>query len=219
MPLQTDISFPKEDVSALFRQLKRSEKELGYTMQQSMTFALKLIVRSLAASTRNTKEKERPVRQVASDINKRRLQVFEVTGYYRNGRSKRGPKKLETKTVRAKSIENARRYHAAIPFRGLAKKSWSSAAKAARIAIAVSSGRRPPRLSKRIDYLAAKYGTYNGNLKSKTDPWFRITNTLSYARSAFKGKGKMLPETSLARAGRGMEKAITKKLEKIGAKK
>lgn len=219
MPLDASIEFPQADVRELFAQINRAQSALGRTMGHSLQMAVKHLMQSLMASTRQAPA-SRKVQEIAynpksGNAHYSRYKSFAVTGWMRDGKT--GPRVNRTDIISAESIETAKRYHGSVPWMGLAKESWRAALRSKRMSFALGSAPSSRYVAK-MKRAAAKYGKMQADFSGKSqDPYCIITNRLSYITAALAG-GQQAVSTAMERAARGMMKSIDGQLaKKMGA--
>lgn len=198
---EATIQFPQADVDRLFSAMQRSSELLNTDSGKAMRQAVGYLIRSLGASTRIA-PKNREITKSSAKPPRRDLMAFDVTGYFGK------PRKLQTKTVFSRNKETAKKQHARIGNRGLAKTTWKLAARD---------------LNQRIDGMSfgdiasaitAKIAAQNIETKSNfngADIFAEIHNLLPYIRSAVK-----MDEinTAFDRAARAMEQSVDNQLVK-----
>ena len=195
------IEFPSADVDRLFATMQRSAKVMDIEQGKAMRQAVGYLLRSLGASTR-VAPKFRKVSDSAAKPPRRDLKAFEIEGYFGK------PRTAGTRTVFSRDKATAKRRHAQIGNRGLAKRTWSIA------------GRD---IGGKIDgmtfgdigsAITAKIAAQNVETKSNfqgADIFAEIHNLLPYIREAVK-PGEI--NTAFDRASRAMEHSIDKQLVK-----
>jgi len=195
------IEFPHADVDRLFAAMQRSATELNNDSGKAMKQAVGYLLRSLGASTR-VAPKYRDVSQSAAKPPRRNLKAFDVTGYFGK------PRTLRTKTVFSRDKSTAKRRHAQIGNRGLAKKTWQIAG---RDLMGRIDGMSFSDLGSAITAkIAAQNVETKGNFNG-ADIFAEIHNLLPYIRAAVK------PDeinSAFDRAARAMEHSIDKQLAK-----
>ena len=206
MPITADIQFPQADVSAMFAQMRRAQKELGKSSKESLKWAGATLVRSLAASTKEVKKTEK--REIVRNpdgfaTRDRRVAKFGVNRFTKTGKvflpimyEKRGGLPI-TEITDPRLLNHKKRE---IPHKGLAKKSWRFLAK-----VMPRGGRVY------VDGIPNLGGTsWTGG---ETDPTLTITNRVNYMDKALKG-GKMAIENAMGKAARSLSKRIEDKMKK-----
>jgi hypothetical protein len=124
------LTWPRADVESFMRAMEYNAKWLDKDADKAVASAAASLISTLRTSTRIA-PKRRKVRQLSTGFvpGKQRqrsdLVRFAITGYWKAGG-------YQTKIIQAKTRENALKY-AKINNRGLAKASWTWAAKKARI--------------------------------------------------------------------------------------
>jgi hypothetical protein len=194
------IEFPKADVDALFSAMQRSAKELDVDQGKAMKQAIGYLVRSLGASTA-VAPKYRTVTASKEKPPRRGLKAFDVTGYFGK------PRRLETKTVFSRDKSTAKKRHAQIGNRGLAKLTWKLAAR--------DIGDRLDGMSfgDISSAITAKIAAQSIETKSNfqgADIFAEVHNLLPYIRSAVKENFN----SAFERAARAMEHSIDNQLVK-----
>lgn len=192
------IEFPQADVDRLFAAMQRSAKELNTDNGKAMKQAVGYMVRSLGASTR-VAPKYRTVSASTAKVPRRGLKAFDVTGYFGK------PRKFATRTVFSRDKTTAKRRHAQIGNRGLAKMTWKIAARD---------------LNQRLDGMSfadiasaitGKIAARNIETKGRftgPDVFAEIHNSLPYIRQAVKENISSVFD----RAARAMEHSIDNQL-------
>jgi hypothetical protein len=195
------IEFPRADVDRLFAAMQRSATELNKDSGAAMKQAVGYLLRSLGASTR-VAPKYREVSPSAATPPRRNLKAFDVTGYFGK------PRTLQTKTVFSRDKSTAKRRHAQIGNRGLAKRTWGIAG---RDLMGRIDGMSFADIGSAITAkIAAQNVETKGNFKG-ADVFAEIHNLLPYIRAAVK------PDeinSAFDRAARAMEHSIDNQLVK-----
>jgi hypothetical protein len=196
------IEFPQRDVDALKRQMESAIRYLNYDAGRALASAARFVVRSLGASTK-VAPKFRDVKESGEQKTGGRsgYKSFDLTGYL--GR----PRRLQTRTVRAKGIRDARERFAAIRNRGLAKAAWSVA-----MTNMGASGSGIQSAAQNVARKARQYVQTDKQL-SGPDPVIEIRNRLDHAIPALSG-GPRDVSTAMERAASAMQKSIGNQLVK-----
>lgn len=212
MPVVASIEFPSADVDALFRQMDRAQKELGRSLGNAVRTAANRVALSIGTSTK-VAPKHRKVTATGNTSSNRRYS--ESGGFYQNKQFEvYSDKSRKTFSVWAKNMREARQKKSVvISRRGLAKATWSRAAREASAGGGVGQGgvtASAHRLSARH---ARGKGVFNG-----VDPWAMMESGLDYAQDALQG-GPRDVDTAMERAASAMEHLIDRQIEKkLGAK-
>ncbi len=191
-----ELEFPEADVRDLFRQMDMGVKYLRMHEAHALNSAARAVAQALGTSTRIA-PKYRDIKEVPDPSARRNLKTFQITGWF--GR----PRRLETRTVRAQSKMNAKRKHAAIRRRGLAKQVWSRIGRKFGGMSAVhtlSAG------ASEISRLADRMGK-----SERGDGFVKMTNFLGYAVPALQG-GPHEVSTAMERAARSLQKSFESQL-------
>jgi len=195
------IEFPKADVDRLFATMQQSAKLMDIEQGKAMKQAVGYLLRSLGASTR-VAPKYREITASSAKPPRRNLQAFDVTGYFGK------PRTAGTKTVFSRDKTTAKRRHATIGNRGLAKLTWKLAGR--------DMGNRIEGMTfgSIASAITGKIAAENVETKSSftgPDIFAEIHNLLPYIRSAVK-PGEI--NTAFERAARAMEHSIDNQLVK-----
>lgn len=195
------IEFPQADVDKLFAAMQRSAKELDKDQGTAMKQAVGYLIRSLGASTAVAPKYREIVERKDVKAPRRDLRAFEIKGYFGK------PRTAGSKTVFSRDKSTAKRRHAQIGNRGLAKLTWKLA------------GRD---LNQRLDGMSfgdigsaitAKIASQSIETKSNfqgADIFAEIHNLLPYIRAAVKEN----ISSAFDRAASAMEKSIDNQLIK-----
>lgn len=209
MPVVASIEFPSADVDALFRQMDRAQKELGRSLGNAVRTATNRVALSIGTSTKIA-PKHRKITATGETSSNRRYS--ESGGFYKNKRFEvYSDKSRKTFSVWAKNMREARQKKSVvISRRGLAKATWSRAAREASAGGGVGQGG----VTASAHRLSARYargkGVFNG-----VDPWAMMESGLDYAQDALQGD----VGTAMERAASAMEHLIDRQIEKkLGAK-
>jgi len=213
------ITFPQSDVDAFFRQTERLETELGRSNKTATRTAARQVLRSAGAIT-DVAPKYRKYKRVGkqsksgtglfevdlSDASKALKQAAANSGLaYKSGKVR----------VPAKSVADLKKSgFVKIGARGLAKISWQMIASRGRIG-SVKAGKAVPQ-SHMIKAMAKDRVKWSERF-STAEQYVRIENDLQYIEKAIKG-GLGAMESIMGKAARGIEKMITRTLEKQAAK-
>ena len=196
------IEFPQADVDRLFAVMQRSAKLMDIEQGKAMKQAVGYLLRSLGASTRIA-PKYRAVTQ-RNDIKpiRRNLKTFQVSGWFGK------PRKAEDKIVFSKDKSTAKRRHATIGNRGLAKLTWKLAAR--------DMGNKIDGMTfgSVASAITGKIAAENVETRSSfngPDIFAEIHNLLPYIRSAVK-PGEV--NSAFERAARAMEHSVNNQLVK-----
>ncbi|MEY2656136.1 MAG: hypothetical protein RLZZ524_3164, partial [Pseudomonadota bacterium] len=192
------LIWPKQDVDALFRSMQLAQQYLNYDAGHALRAAAKHLLSSLGTSTRQAPKFREIVPSSSLDaealgrfqrgsLAKRKMTAFDVTGWFGL------PRRQMTKTVFSRDIATAKRRHATIARRGLAKSTWGAAARgmsgvSAIVTNAASSTKQ----------IAAKYADSSSQLTG-ADLFIEINNYLPYIQSAIEGAANSV-DTAMARA-------------------
>jgi hypothetical protein len=197
------IEFPKKDVSELWRQIERAQKELGKDIGQAVRFGAWSVARSLGVVT-NVSKKYRPykaVKQSRGKSNYKGVKKFTVTSWKKGNKNKftvYAPKVSELKKMPQVRIGKA----------GLAKSSWMRGIRqiggGQNISMAGTTKTAKDQGKRVIDV--------EKNLKSN-NPFVKITNKLNYITDAMKGKEGAVT-SAMGKASRAMAKIIDEKIKK-----
>lgn len=209
------IDFPRKDVNALYKQIKRATREIGLSVPQALRLSMRSVLNSLSTSTRVSDE-YREYREVGISRSKQN-RVYAVTTRYRTPKRKgkstraswRGP--LREQLIYAYNENDLKTRPAVIiAMRGLAKESWKQAGKKGNIKLnkVESSSARNAHNARIMKRAAHRWVEYTDSRKLD-NPFVRVSNKLSYIENALQG-GVNSVDTAMERAGRGLEKAIDK---------
>lgn len=199
------VEWPKKDVDALFRSMEMAVKYLNYDMGHALKAAAKHLIQSIAASTRIA-PKFREIKDATwlapgAKKPRRGLHAYDVTGWFGY------PRKQMTKQVYSRDMATAKRRHATIGRRGLARATWSVAARSMSGIGALFSAS-----SSHTARVAAKYADSRSQFSGE-DLFVEVNNFLPYAESALEGGPKDI-NSAMERAAAGMEKSIERQLVK-----
>lgn len=176
---------------------------LNYDAGRALAAAAGYVVRSIGASTK-VAPKTRIVQEnkiSAPARGRRGYKSFDVTGYFGK------PRTLQTRTVRATSLRDAKKRFGTIRNRGLAKATWSVAMRNFG-----RSGAVPVSAAQQVARKASDFVTTDKNLRGD-DPVITIRNRLPYAEQALQGGPKDV-NTAMARAAEAMQRSIENQLVK-----
>ncbi len=193
------LDFPKADVDALFKQMDNAQKYLGHDAGRSLKTAMTHVIKSIGVSTKMAPAFRKIVENVGP-TDKWAAQhgygTFLVSGWF--GR----PRKEMTKTVRGRTLETAKKKHATIGRRGLAKAVWHAA----------GYGKGPSaKFGPMVKVIAEKFVDSKENLTRGTDLYIEVRNVLPYAMAALQGGPKEVT-SAMARAAKGMQLSIENQL-------
>lgn len=201
------IEFPKADVDRLFAAMQRAGQDLNVDSGKAMKQAVGYLIRSLGASTRIA-PKYREVKDATwldpsvkrpLGWKKKQLLAFEVHGYFGK------PRTAGTKIVFSRDKQTAKKSHARIGNRGLAKLTWKLAGRDLNQRLEGMS------FSDIGSAISAKIAAQNVETKSNfngADIFAEIHNLLPYIRAAVKENiGSVFD-----RAASAMEKSIDNQL-------
>lgn len=195
------IEFPKTDVDRLFAAMQRSAKELNVDQGKAMKQAVGYLIRSLGASTAVAPKYRQIVERKDVKPPRRGLKSFEVTGYFGK------PRTAGSKMVFSRDKSTAKKRHATIGNRGLAKLTWKLAARDLNQRIEGMS------FGDIASAITAKIAAQNIETKSNfqgADIFAEIHNLLPYIRSAVKENISSVFD----RAASAMEKSIDNQVAK-----
>lgn len=200
--VSTEIS--KQDISAVMRQMKRAQKEMGRSVAQSVKFAAWSVADSLRAATAIS-AKKREVVEDTSIAPSRGLKSWKVKALRKN--------KPREYLIKAKNKSAAKKHPVVqIGNRGLAQKAWHFAQSR------LGSGRGGLKVGSKTFGIARDNSMVTMRLKGD-NPMVRIDNRLPYASMAFKSSGEQTISNAMERAGRRMAHIIDGQLaKKMGAK-
>jgi hypothetical protein len=237
MPIDTQIEFPQADVDAMFAQMERARKELGKSFKDSLQWGGALLVRSLAASTKQIpKSQLRPIVRNPDERWKtdRRRAPFGVMKYH-NGKQVflpifRGGEFGRNRFYDPRTMSWFERF-------GPQKNTWRKVASGPDPGnpeiivpgIMTDKRRQIPRkgFAKRSWGWLGRQMRNGGSISvdgvpdlghvrwsgGTADPTVHILNKVKYADKALKG-GKMAIETAFARASQAMLGRINRLVEK-----
>ena len=237
MPIDAKIEFPQADVDDMFRQMERARKELGKSFKDSLQWGGALLVRSLAASTKQVpKSQIRPIVRNPDDRWKtdRRRAPFGVMKY-KDGKQVflpifRGGEFGRRRFYDPRTVSWFEHY-------GPQKNTWRKVASGPDPAnpeiivpgIMTDKRRNIPRkgFAKRAWGWLGKQMRRGGMIRvdgvpdlgyvkwtgGTADPTVTIVNRVNYADKALKG-GKMAIENAMGRASQAMLGRINRLIEK-----
>jgi len=185
------------DLSGLFAQMWRAEKELGKSAGEALRWGGWSLARTLGTSTR-VAPKLRRFKQVGSVIRSRNG-MFEVVSY-KDGY--RWPFIVYAKDVEA--VKNLRSVR--IGNRGLARASWMWGVRALGSGGGFPSGMSGANVSRAGNNMEVQ------KRLTGSDMFISFENKLRYAALAFKSKGRQTVATAAERAGRMMWRTINAKV-------
>lgn len=197
--VQFNITWPKEDVERLFRAMESARKYLNYDVAHALKSAARYVVQALGTSTK-VAPKYRDISPSNQPAPRRDLKAFDVTGWFG------APRRPLTKTVFSRNLSTAKRRHATIGKRGLAKAVWGASSRYVggyNVLVTAASS---------VSRLAAKFADTTSRLSGDA-PSIEINNFLPYAEDALQGGPKDVG-AAMERAARGLEKSVEKQLVK-----
>jgi predicted TIM-barrel enzyme len=194
----------KQDVSALMRQMRRAEKDIGMSLGQSVKLTAWAVADALRAATKVSDKRRKVVEDLTRGI--RGLRKPFIVQAIRKNKEKEFP-------IRATSKREANAHRVAqIGNRGLAQRAWLWAQGH------VGARRGGGKVGAKTAQLAEKYTSVQVRVKGN-DPMVRIDNRLPYALDAFKSSGEQTVSNAMERASRRMMHIIDAKIaKKLGAK-
>lgn len=201
------IEFPQEEVDKLIQAMTYASDKLSLDMGQAMKQAVNRLVASFGASTKIA-PKYRTVTLLPQERSPRKdLKAFGIEGY--SGK----PKRKQLKIVYARNKTNAKKKHALIRSRGLAKMTWRMAAKSVvgRVSGMTFKSINAAVLAKTANIHIDTRADFKGRLGGEV--YAEIHNSLPYIIPAMKG-GKQSIDTAFQRAASGLIKSADKQLER-----
>jgi len=183
------------DLSGLFAQMWRAEKELGKSAGEALRWGGWSLARTLGTSTR-VAPKHRPLRQIAGGVGREGRQAFEV----RTGKGTTFPVYATDRSA-ALQLRQVR-----IGNRGLARASWMWGVRA------LGSGGGFPAGISGANVRRAGVNMEVRKRLTGNDMFISFDNRLRYAALAFYSKGKRTVATAAERAGRMMARTINAKV-------
>jgi hypothetical protein len=230
---QVTLSFPTEDVRALFRAMDRAQAVLGKSIPQAQLMAMKSVLSSMAASTKVSDE-FREYRQLTEMQHGVVLSSFSRSGKNRMYavKTKYQTPKRKGKALRSSwqgpwreqiiyapnETELKQRRAVIIQMRGLAAETWRQCAN--RGGVRLTKGERATKRSAHNAYItkkaARRWVAWRAN-RHGDDPYIRVTNSLPYINEALDG-GPMAVSTAMARGARGLEHQIDRQLDRMERK-
>jgi len=216
------IDVDQGDLDRIVAQMARARKELGVSMAHSVNMASRAILNSLAASTK-VSPKLREYRDTNTRSRSGKNKRFEVYTKYstpqRRGKSTRaswqGPWRWQP--IWAPNVSALKKRRAMIiVMSGLARASFGQAMRKGNFAFPKSAmGPTTSARNKRIMLKAAHRWVDVRKLLTGNAPYFKMVNNLRHIMAALQG-GPQSVDTAIARAADGMEKNITKQMERRG---
>jgi hypothetical protein len=190
------IEFPSQAVDKLFAAMRRSANELNNETGKAFKQGVGYLIRSIGTSTAIS-PKYRQITSSAVEPPRNNLKAFDITGYF--GR----PRTAGTKTAFSRDKATAKRRHATIGARGLAKATWK---RVGRDLFNVTAGMESGMVAK----MAAKSVSSKGQFKGP-DIFVEIHNFLPYINAALSPPAL---NSAFDRAARAMEHSIDNQLVK-----
>jgi len=216
MALAATIDFPREDVAALFSQIRRAQRDLNMSEGRAIMQAVKHVSASLGTSSRVSPE-YRPYREIGT-TRKGDKKIYRISTY-RGKHSYKG--KFKQKFTRNAGLREGVAYardeahlktfpSVKIKFRGLAKRSWTAFRGAGR-----AGGVKG--ITKDAIHAASRHMQFTSQMRGD-DIWAKLSNKLEYIEDALNGGPKAVDE-AIGRAARGMEESLNRQIaKKMGAR-
>jgi len=209
------IDIPAKDVSALFKAMARGQKELGWSLPRSVWRASWNVVEKLGTST-NVADPFRKFSRSQEEDKARKL----IQGRNQRAR-KRGQPEVKVPYPLWKSTDKNHKFQFRAANKSEAKKSpfvriWNRGLAASSWAWGMGVfGRRGNvrGATRNAKNLATRHIQVSSD-KNPKNPWVKITNRLGYIMNALKGSGYHAVDSAMRRAASGLEKEITKTLER-----
>lgn len=193
------LEWPQADVNAMFRSMEYARRYLNADAGRAMKQAVAYLLRSVAASTK-VAPKFREINERPGFVTKRSdLRAYGVTGWFGK------PRRESTRLVYSRDYATAKRRHATIGNRGLAKLTWKWAARL--VNSKIESAKFSTLGAAITNKIAAQNVEGKSNYKGE-DVFAEIHNSLPYIKAAMTSD----VNTAMERAARGMMKSIDKQL-------